>query len=96
MHQEEDKLGTPYFKIDQNGMMDVVGDFNPETLADILFIIKQPDFLEKTIKYLSQKFAGTEFEERFMKRIEVQSGLMKIIEEAFVHPLQSWKGLNEN
>lgn len=93
MHQKED---TPFFKIDQNGIMDIVGDFDPETFADILFIISQPDFRSNAVKYFTNKYSGTDFEKKFLARIEIQTKTVKDIEEAFVHPLQSWKGVNEN
>lgn len=96
MHQEETKSDAPYFKIDQNGMMDIVGDFNPETFADILYIITRPEFYNNAVKYFSTKYSGTDFEKKFLDRIEAQIKTIKNIEEAFVHPLQSWKGLNEN
>lgn len=94
MHKEENNV--PFFKIDQNGMMDVVGDFNPETLADILYIMKQPDFHSKIVNYLLSKFDGTEFASKLLARIETQDKSIKVIEESFVHPLQAWKNIHEN
>lgn len=85
---------SPYLKIDENGQFDLVGEFNPEILADILFIMKQESFYPNAVEFLIKKYGQCDFTRRLMARVVEHN--KERAEKAVIHPLDSWKGINEN
>lgn len=82
-----------YLKIDENGQFDLVGEFNPELLADILFIMKQETFYPNAVDFLVKKHGQCDFTRRLMTRV-LENNKEKM-EKAVIHPLDSWKGISE-